>query len=707
MKIPIFFNVINFFSNKEKIYIASKINLITAAISILCVPLYFINPNHIYRWLFIHIATIIAIGLSTYFLKKKSVSHAGWTSILIYWIVLTYLSFTSGGVQSPIPYFYLFPILFSYLVLDTRVGLLITVLSLLTIMYMYFDPLKIVVKDFQSNNLDWLFTIEIFLITIYFIVLAIFSVTKISFYKLQKENARKRIAEKKLKSLNRNLKNILESVISVGLIVTNHKGIIKSFNKGAQNIFGYTPSELINKVNIISFFDFEELNNESSKENINFEFLFNSLVFDITENCPKREECNFIKKDTSKCRVDLTITPLYSDKNSISGYLFTVFDVTKSYTTKTIIEILNKELEEKVSQRTLELKQANESLLEMNLKMQKTLEELSNTQKYLIQSEKLAALGQLSAAIGHELNTPIGAIISSSYVQKDFIENTCIPTLKQLYQLKDSEFQLIMNLLNECREFMKDNNTPITRSDKKYIQSQLQKNPFLSKEDIEILFEIGLDYSKPKIQELLFYENISHIIKILHFFCQVKKTNQIIQIAGEKANTVLKSLRLYLSDPVDDKLESVYLSKEIEIILTLNQNRIKSGIEVVREWNAREPFMGNKGSLNQVWINLINNAIDSMNGKGILKISSKLEDNFIIISFEDNGKGIPIEIHNKIFEPFFSTKKDGNGTGLGLYICKKIIEKINGSITFTSEPNKTIFQVKIPFIELTSQESLN
>lgn len=96
-----------------------------------------------------------------------------------------------------------------------------------------------------------------------------------------------------------------------------------------------------------------------------------------------------------------------------------------------------------------------------------------------------------------------------------------------------------------------------------------------------------------------------------------------------------------------------------------------------------------------------------MNGKGILKISSKLEDNFIIISFEDNGKGIPIEIHNKIFEPFFSTKKDGNGTGLGLYICKKIIEKINGSITFTSEPNKTIFQVKIPFIELTSQESLN
>lgn len=701
MKFELFFSVINLFSNKEKIFIASKINLITLVIAILCTPLYFLNPEYTSRWGFIHLLAIISVVLSSYFLRKDQISLAAWTSIGIFWTSVTYLAFTSGGVYSAIPFFYVFPILFAYLLLKTLIGLFVALLSLSVLLYMYFDPFQMITQSFQPKKILF-FTTGLFLITTHFVVAAIFSVVRINIRKLKRENAKKRLAESKLKNLNRNLKNILESVVSVGIIETNTKGIIKSFNTGAQNIFGYTSNELVDKVNIMSFFDFEDSSYFYLQENNNFEFLFHSLCSNVTENNFKREEVTLIKKDKSKCRIDLTITPLYSTKDKISGYLFTAFDMTESYETKTIIEILNKDLEEKVNQRTQELQKANQSLMEINLEMQKTLHELANTQKYLIQSEKLAALGQLSAAIGHELNTPVGAIIASSYVQKDFIENTCIPTLKEFYELDQKDFENLIFLLEECKEFMQKNIPNLTRTSKKQIQNQFQSNPFLAKEDIELLLEIELDYSKPSIQSALTYENAPVILRVLHFFCQVKKTNQIIQMAGEKANVVLKSLRLYLSNPIDDKLETIYLSREIDIILTLNQNRIKLGIEIVRELNAPEPFMGNKGSLNQVWINLINNAIDSMNGKGVLKISSELEEGFIVVSFQDNGKGIPPEIQHKIFEPFFTTKKEGNGIGLGLHLCKKIIEKMNGSISFTSEPEKTIFKVKIPFIPANS-----
>lgn len=700
MKLKLFFSIINFFSNKEKTFIASKINLIILVIAILCIPLYFLNPDHTYRWLFIHSASIIALVLSNYFLRRNQISFAAWATILVFWVTLTYLTLTSGGVFSVISFFYVFPILFAYLLLQSQVGLLLTLLSLLALLYMYFDPFQIVTESFKPKKIDWIFTSGLFLLTTHFMVLAIFSVVRINVYKLKRENAKKRLAESKLKNLNRNLKNIVESIVSVGIIETNTKGIIKYFNTGAQNIFGYTPEELIDKVNITSFFDFED-SNYFQKE-VNLEFLFHSLCSDIKENNFKREEVTLLKKDTSKCRVDLTITPLYSTKNNVSGYLFTVFDMTESYETKTMIEILNRELEEKVEQRTKELQKANQSLMEMNSEMQKTLDELANTQKYLIQSEKLAALGQLSAAIGHELNTPIGAIISACYTQNDFIENMCIPTLKEVYKLSQKDFEILVYLLNECKTFMRENNSSLARTSKKLIQNQFQNNLHLKKEDIELLLEINLDYSKPNIQNLFTDENVSNLIKILHFFCQIKKTNQIIQVASEKANIVLKSLKLYLSNPVDNKLEKIYLSKEIEILLTLIQNRIKTGIEVIRQFNAPEPFMGYKGSLNQVWINLINNAIDAMNGKGVLKITSEIEEGFVVISFEDNGRGIPIEIQHKIFEPFFTTKKDGDGIGLGLHLCRKIIENINGSISFTSEPEKTIFTVKIPLIHATS-----
>jgi signal transduction histidine kinase len=105
------------------------------------------------------------------------------------------------------------------------------------------------------------------------------------------------------------------------------------------------------------------------------------------------------------------------------------------------------------------------------------------------------------------------------------------------------------------------------------------------------------------------------------------------------------------------------------------------------------------GELNQVWTNLIHNALQAMDYKGILTITSRTQNGQVIISITDTGKGIPDEIKEKIFDPFFTTKRTGKGSGLGLDIVKKIVDKHQGRIHVESQPGNTTFRVVLPIRE--------
>ena len=132
------------------------------------------------------------------------------------------------------------------------------------------------------------------------------------------------------------------------------------------------------------------------------------------------------------------------------------------------------------------------------------------------------------------------------------------------------------------------------------------------------------------------------------------------------------------------------------MVLTLYNNQIKQGVEVVKHYQDTPAILGYPDELNQVWTNLIHNALQAMNYKGKLELTVKKEDNYVVISIWDNGKGIPEEIKPRIFEPFFTNKPLGEGSGLGLNIVKRIIEKHGGEISVTSKPNDTTFLVKLP-----------
>jgi signal transduction histidine kinase len=126
--------------------------------------------------------------------------------------------------------------------------------------------------------------------------------------------------------------------------------------------------------------------------------------------------------------------------------------------------------------------------------------------------------------------------------------------------------------------------------------------------------------------------------------------------------------------------------------------RLKHGITVVRDYDRSIPPICARGSeLNQVWTNIIDNAIDAMNGRGELVVRTAAEFGRVLVEIRDNGPGIPAEIRDRIFEPFFTTKPVGVGNGLGLDTVYRIVMNHHGEVRVDSEPGKTSFQIRLPF----------
>jgi signal transduction histidine kinase len=147
-------------------------------------------------------------------------------------------------------------------------------------------------------------------------------------------------------------------------------------------------------------------------------------------------------------------------------------------------------------------------------------------------------------------------------------------------------------------------------------------------------------------------------------------------------------------------LQNVDIVKSLETTLTILNHKLKHGVTVERDYQKIPLLVNSFGSeLNQVWTNIIDNAIDAMHGEGKLKVRTYREDNCVVVEIADNGSGISPEIEPHIFEPFFTTKGVGQGTGLGLDTVQRIVKKHRGSIQVTSEPGDTRFQVWLPLAE--------
>jgi signal transduction histidine kinase len=187
-----------------------------------------------------------------------------------------------------------------------------------------------------------------------------------------------------------------------------------------------------------------------------------------------------------------------------------------------------------------------------------------------------------------------------------------------------------------------------------------------------------------------------HLLEIAYKLSELKRGMATIHTATDRASKVVFALKTYARYEQSGEQTTAHLKEGIETILTLYQNQLKQGIEVVRNYAELPPIKCYPDELNQVWTNLIHNALQAMDYRGTLTIDLAQEDGQAKISVTDSGKGIPEEIKSKIFDPFFTTKPAGEGSGLGLDIVKKILAKHQGKIEVESIPGQTTFNVFLP-----------
>jgi PAS domain S-box-containing protein len=333
-----------------------------------------------------------------------------------------------------------------------------------------------------------------------------------------------------------------------------------------------------------------------------------------------------------------------------------------------------------------------------NSELFQTLHQLQTAQRELVQSEKMVALGQLVAGVAHEINTPLGAIRSSVENITDFLSENLEQLPAFFQRLSQERQQDFFALLQQSTQ----QSTLLSSKEKRQIKRTLNRQ--LESEGIEnadtiadTLVDLGVSNNIERFLPLLKDSESKMLLNTAYQLASLQKSAQTITTATDRAAKVVFALKTYARHDSRAKKVRANLIDGIETVFTLYHNQLKQGVEVIRNYEFEFPSIRcYPDELNQVWTNLLHNALQAMDNRGVLKIDVKSQQAQVLISITDSGKGIPVEVMPRIFEPFFTTKPPGEGSGLGLDIVKKIIEKHEGTIKVKSVPGETTFTVSLP-----------
>jgi signal transduction histidine kinase len=316
--------------------------------------------------------------------------------------------------------------------------------------------------------------------------------------------------------------------------------------------------------------------------------------------------------------------------------------------------------------------------------------------------EKLAALGKLSAGLAHELNNPASAAQRSASNLREALKQLADANMKlATCQISDQQ-RANLTAFEEGAANRIDSN-PILDSLAQSDREDELINWFTDhgiKSGWEIapaLVETGMDIEcMDELVEILGSHALGTAVQHAAATFNAERLLREIENSTNRISVLVRAIKEY-SYMDRMKEQEIDIHRGIDNTLTMLDHCLKHGVKVKREYDTSLPkIMANGGELNQVWTNLIDNAIDAMQDGGILRIRTTRENDYVLVEITDNGTGIPEDIKARIFEPFFTTKGVGQGTGLGLDMVYRIVGRHHGDVRFTSKPGETRFQVRLP-----------
>ncbi|MEJ2719566.1 MAG: PAS domain S-box protein [bacterium] len=465
------------------------------------------------------------------------------------------------------------------------------------------------------------------------------------------------------KQAEQKFRSVTESAIDA-IISADHTGKIVSWNNAATRILGYTPEDAIGQqLELIIPERFHEPHRTGMKR-----------VTDGGESRVIGRTVELFARTKSGKEVPIELSLSTWTVRDDRYYTGIIRDIRERKQAEEALRLSEQALRES----TLELKKKNKEL-------EQTLSRLQEMQNQLIMQEKMASLGKLSAGMAHELNNPASsAQRGAAQLQAIFLRLQDAHWRLNGLKLSSKQLNTIETLARLARDGA---NRPadldaLTRSDRESdmedwlraqgIEEGWELAPTLIKlgYDRDGLVALAGEFPKPQFPVVIDWLGRLHTIHSLL---------SEISVGTGRIAEIVRALKTYTY--MDQApIQSVNVHEGLDNTLIILHNIQAYGSE-----------------LNQVWTNIIDNAIDAMAGRGKLLLRTRKEGPWVVVEIEDNGPGIPEEAQSKIFDPFFTTKPPGEGTGLGLNISHNIIvQKHQGQVGVYSEPGRTCFAVRLP-----------
>ena len=442
---------------------------------------------------------------------------------------------------------------------------------------------------------------------------------------MQDKNKSREELINELKESQRYTRELIEACLD-SLVTISADGKIMDVNVATEFVTGYSRKKLIGT-------DFSNYFTDPKKASHGYSQVFKKGYV--------RDYPLEIKHSNGKITPVFYNASVYYDVNgNVAGIFAVARDITEHI--ESTLEIKkNRENLEKVNKELLSNERALKNLI---YDLDETHKELKSTQSQLIQSEKLASLGQLSAGVAHEINNPMGFISSNLDTFEQYVE---------IY----SEILRATNILKKAIE-----------------DKDMDKA-------ISIVREIN-DLEEKK--------NLEFITNDIDNLLRESKNG------AERIKKIVQDLRTFTRKD-EGQMELNNVEKILDGVINIVWNEIKYKAELKKEYSGVPMIQCNPQKLGQVFINLIVNAAQAIEDKGEIILKTFIKNDFVYVEISDTGSGIPKEEINKIFDPFFTTKDVGKGTGLGLSISYDIVKQHKGELEVESElKSGTKFTIKLP-----------